>query len=234
MKRLTILFALIAAPALADITEVQRVICPILNITDDCTISSTGSGNLLVALITMNNTTSVTASMTGGGTWVQGTTCRATSTTAAGSTDIWYVASSTSGATSFEVTTVSTGNPSIGIVFYELTGHNSGAPFDVCAVLSNQTASTNPQGPTVTPAAAGGAVLSLICTAGDASAVASPFTFSGGASPPLGAGFGHRYSAPASANTPSWTNTNSAWCGSTAAFKAAGGAAPKRIFIVTQ
>jgi hypothetical protein len=81
------------------------------------------------------------------------------------------------------------------------------------ALLSNQTTTTNPVGPSITPAGQGIVIAILGGGAGDPTAVAAPFTFHAG---------NHAVSEVINSNTstlnPSWTTPNGGWCGSIISF----------------
>jgi hypothetical protein len=118
-----------------------------------CTITmtqATGSGNLLIGVVLPGGTSKTFSTGTAGaGTWVHPTGCAASDTTA-GSADIGYVLSSTSGVSSIVLTisaAASAATWSAEVVEYHFTSPPSA--FDVCSERDASTAAANLAGVSV-------------------------------------------------------------------------------------
>lgn len=118
------------------------------NPTCTLSVSSTGTGNLLVleyvsSGVGSNYLTNI-SSVTGGGTWVAGGACHAQDTASSQGTDIAYVLSSSSGTTSLSIT-LST-NESLGMFLFKEYHRTSGTTSldGSCQSLNTQSPSANP------------------------------------------------------------------------------------------
>jgi hypothetical protein len=115
------------------------------------TVTSTGTGNLLVAVGFFGNTTDNFTAGSGGGTWASGpiTNCHGSDASIGKGTDILYALSSTSGTTSITLTkSGSSGAWVVRIMEYSTTA--GPAVFDTCGNRDQSTTVTNPVGPTLT------------------------------------------------------------------------------------
>jgi len=151
-----------------------------------CTISSTGSGNLIVVGIQMGkgiSTSTTIATITDNENNAYEEATAATSArsvdTAGGSVvDIWYARNSTAGATSVTITPSAT-TSSASAFIWEFSGVNTTAPLDQVAVLNSQSASASPTGAAVTTTNfANEVVVSLAAVSGTISGIYSGNSFS--------------------------------------------------------
>jgi len=136
MKRLLLFLGLLGSvilPCQATFTRVQLACdvsgaacgtssgtsCTVDNTSTCGALSSTGSGNLLMAVVQLATSTSTVSGISGGGTWTRATGCNAG---VAVFNDCWYVLSSTSGVTSITATVTSNKGRGIFIYEYSFTG----------------------------------------------------------------------------------------------------------------
>lgn len=110
-----------------------------------CTVTSTGSGNLLVYWVHAGDNTSANSVPTSSsGTWVQACTF----TGGSGRATWYYMANSPSGLTSV-TTHEASGNHTAG-VFYEFSGVATSSPLDVCSATELNISTAAPVSPTIT------------------------------------------------------------------------------------
>jgi len=151
--KLAILVLLFSAFSLASIARVQHTSVINQNCSPTCTlsISSTGSGHLLVLVYATGYSpgTSI-SSVTGGGTWVASGACVSQDTTGGSGIDIAYVLSSSSGTTSLSIT-VSHSDTLAAFAFAEYSGGTASLDGS-CQTISNQSASTHPLSAAITTA----------------------------------------------------------------------------------
>jgi hypothetical protein len=135
---------------------------------------------------------------------------------------IFYAKAPTTAVTQFTISIASGTSQKYTAVFWDLSGADTTAPLEAHAILQNQTATTNPVGPSVTPSTNGGFAVAAIGPQGNATAVGSPFTGDTFDSN-TGAGIAHNAYATAGNLNPSWTQSSSGtWDAVIAAFKPSG------------
>lgn len=192
------------------------------NTTFNITVTST-TGNLLILSIATNaSAAKVTA--------VSGNVNGAFTQVGAGGTtpipaQIFYFQNAATGTTTVTVTIGGSG-AQCGYAWYDVSGMKTSSALETSLVLDNQTATANPQGPSVTTSGSSDFIVSLCSPANAITAVASPFNpgdfFD---STITGTGFAHVLNGAANTYNPSWTQSSSGtWSGVTAAFSAASSA----------
>lgn len=169
MKRflLIIAFALmLCGYSSATMTRVQHKTKTACGTSCAVTVTSTGTGNLLVAgcFAPTTTTSKGCTAVSGGGTWVHPTGCVATSSTAIGLTDFWYSLSSTSGATTVTVTFGNANGTANEVWVEEISSTATPFTFGACAVLSNQAATSSPSIPTISPSGVANAMFGVVFT----------------------------------------------------------------------
>lgn len=193
------------------------------------TVTSTGTGHLLLITCYPAAAATTCSAASGGGTWVHPGSCAATSTTAVGAVDFLYALSSTSGATSVTVT-FSAANGNVNAV-EEAEYSTTATPwtFGGCGTpLSNQTATTSPHTPSINPAGAGTSnlIAGAIFTAGSVSA-GSTVSGTGWTTPIVDAPGGDAYDdglgVASGSTTATFTQTSGAYCSSAIWFYDASG-----------
>lgn len=171
------------------------------------TVTSTGSGNLLVVVFGMSVAQTL-SSVTGGGTWVMcGANCRITQS-GAGTTDAGYTLSSSSGATS--ITWTLSGNPSsCDVQFYEYSFTSGPASLDVVGTRAQTSSVTNPAGVTLSLTGTSDVIVQACVPSGSVSAIGSPYTQPG---VQVGAGTASGFAGAinqSSGTAPTWTTDSS-------------------------
>ncbi len=141
-----------------------------------------------------------------------------------GDSRIYYAKAPTTGVTTVTVN-VSGSGAHWSATFYDLSGADTTAPLEAHAILSNQSATTNPVGPSITPATNGGFVVAACAPQNQITAVAGPFTGDVINGANVGSEIAHNLYSTAGNFNPSWTqNTSGTWDAAIAAFKPSGGA----------
>jgi hypothetical protein len=140
------------------------------------TVSSTGTGNLLVVLIALAPTTTASSvTDNAGNTYVQASGAFGTDTFGGGSSssDIWYAKNSVSGATTITVTSTASFT---NICLAEFSGADTSSPLTSTAKLDNQVAP--PVGPSLTGSLTGQLYVALEYepASNGISGVSSPWT----------------------------------------------------------
>lgn len=147
-----------------------------------------------------------------------------TRTTGGGIAQLWHCsAPCNSGATT--INTAAT-NPvgSMAIIVVDASGADPTTPVDVAAVSSGETSTTNPVGPSVTPSATNGLVVSFISPFTFTTALSSPFTYVPSS---FGSALGYVSNSSAGTTyTPSWTTTLGLWAGVSVAYKPSSSSGP--------
>ena len=218
MRAFLLIAAIFTAAAQAAIVNVQRVSVSNCVTGTANTITSTGANHLLVVTWSGNLQGTVT-SITGGGTWLQVSTAYALDSVSEGATDIWYVKSSTSGATSFTVNYAT--SASAGCQFWEFSGTDLGS-VDQVNHLNSQGSTTSPSGPAVTTGTSGEIIITALATGGSVSALAGGFTLR--LTDVIGSGHGDDLTTTSGTFTPAWTTSAGTWAASAASFKPAAAA----------
>jgi hypothetical protein len=181
-------------------------------------IPPTGSGNLIAIAVMFNGSTSVSSVTDNAGNIYLSAGAR--STRGILSTEIWYVASSNSGAT--VITPHFTGSPThVEITEWEVSGLSTGAP-DAVNTASGSVTTNNTAGPAVTTNQAGDFILSvLFANQASFTAITPGNEFSDDFATD-GNGWAHITSNSAAAGThqPSWYTASpvGVYCASTVAF----------------
>lgn len=142
--------------------------------TCNLTVTSTGSGHLLVIQATnQNGGARYLSSVTGGGTWVVPAGCEGVNASA-GAVSCAYVLSSSPGTTTFAVTT--TTNDGYEFVTYEVSYTPGPISFDTSNATA-QSASTNPPGQALTLAGTSELIFQTIALpANGPSGISAPYT----------------------------------------------------------
>lgn len=110
--------------------------------TCNLTVTSTGTGHVLIGVLLQATTTAAISSVSGGGTWVHPASCSASDTNG-GSVDVAYVLSSTSGTTTITVTSTKSFVSQNGV--WEVGEYSftaSPAVFDACGTPASRTTGT--------------------------------------------------------------------------------------------
>lgn len=227
MKRIFLIVGLLGVlltlslPSSATQARVQhKVVAGSCGTSCNLTVTSTGTGNLLVVHCYPNAAASTCTGVSGGGTWTHPASCAATSTTAAGATDFWYALSSTSGTTTVTVTFSAANSSGNAFEFEEISTTATPWTFGGCGTpLSNQTATTSPKSPSLSPTGSGSSnfVASGVFTAGAISA-GSAVSGTGWTTPlvdaPGGDGFDDGLGLASGATQATFTSTSGAYCSS--------------------
>lgn len=177
----------------------------------NCTITTTGTGHGIFALIeTFTASNTFSAVSVGGDTLTQVPSVNVTCAGVSG--DIWYAPSTGGARSTFTVTT--SGGASWYAVVYETTGANASTPLDQHNTSTGTGA--NPLGPSITTTANSELIITQELVNGTASAVASPFTFDAALG---GDGWGHNVTSSSGTYQPSWTSSGGTSCGNIASFQ---------------
>jgi hypothetical protein len=201
--------------------------------TSGCTISSTGSGNLIVVGIQLGkgvstSTTIATITDNAGNAYQEATgATSARSVDSSGGTvvDIWYARNSQAGATSLTIspsTTISTASAFI----WEFSGINTTAPLDQVGVLNSQTTGilSLSGAPVTTTNYASEIVISLAAESGIISGISSGNAFSNDSTLNNG-GWAHLITSVTGTFTPQWAlSVLGSFASSTVSFRAANAA----------
>jgi hypothetical protein len=190
-----------------------------------CTITSTGSGHLLVVGIQMGggvSTSTTISSVTdnAGNVYAEAGAARSIDSGASSVADIWYAANSIAGATTITITT-SASTSGAGAVIWEFSGVSTSSPLDKTAVLNSQPSSATVSGAAVTTTSSAEVVISLAAVAGNVTGIASGNSFTSD-STLKGNGWAHLVTSSTGTYAAQWTQSPSGtYTSSTASFKAA-------------
>lgn len=231
-KRLLIPAVLAVTPVIvsAQIALVHTTSCgPQTFPTSTCSISSTGSGDLIVVGIQLGkgistSTTIATITDNVGNAYEEATAATsARSVDSAGGSvvDIWYARNSQPGATTLTITPSATISTASAVV-WEFSGVNTTAPLDQVSVRNSQSASANPTGASVTTSNyANEVVISVAAVSGTISGIYSGNAFSND-STVNSDGWAHLITSLAGTYAAQWSqNPSGTFASSTASFFAA-------------
>lgn len=219
---------LVAVDAAAQVTLINVTNCGPKSFPATCTIPSTGSGHLLV-IGWKGESNAAVSSITDsvGDTYAEATGAKASLKVRHGNwtSDIWYAANGNAGATSITINPTSRWSQGAAVV-WEFSGVSTVSPLDHTAAVSNQAASSTPQGAPVTTSNASDVVVSLALVTDDITGIESgnPFTED---SSLWYDGWAHLVTSSTGTYEAQWNQSPSGSYGSsTASFKASGGAPP--------
>lgn len=189
-----------------------------------CTIPSTGSGNLLVAVWTSGSggggTTIASMTDNAGNVYAEAGSARATDTSANTMADVWYAGNSIPGALVVTITPSPSGTSGTAVI-WEFSGVQPFTPLDQATVLNSQSATTTPLGSAVATTFPAEVVISLLNSAATVSGISSGNAFFGD-STSGGEGGAHFLASTTGTYAPQWTTlTSGTFCSSTVSFKAA-------------
>jgi Abnormal spindle-like microcephaly-assoc'd, ASPM-SPD-2-Hydin len=208
--------------AAGQITLTNVTSCGPTSFPTSCTIPSTGSGHLLVIGFTGGiGSNAVVSSVTdnAGNTYAEAGAAEASVSSDGLTSDIWYVADSSAGATSVTITASPQGSQAAAVI-WEFSGISTTLPVDQTAVLNNQPASTTPSGASVTTTAADEVILSIAPVYHSITGIYqdNPFTED---SSIWANGWAHLITSTTGTYTAQWNQSPSGvYCASTASFKA--------------
>jgi hypothetical protein len=218
----TLLFP--ASKALGQITLTSVTNCGPTSFPAACTIPSTGAGQLLVIGWTGGQgSNAVVTSITddAGNTYTEAGAAKATVSSEGLTSDIWYAADISAGATSITITASPQGSQGAAVI-WEFSGAST-SPLDQTAVLDSQPASTAPSGASVTTTAAHEVVVSIAPSRYEITGIHAGDNFTEDSSI-AGNGWAHRITTSSGGRHAEWTETASGvYCSSTASFKSGGG-----------
>jgi hypothetical protein len=232
-KPLLMLAVLVVAPVIASaqIALVHATACgPQTFPSAGCTISSTGSGNLIVVGIQLGkslstSTTIATITDNAGNAYQEATgatSARSVDTGGGTVVDIWYARNSQAGATSLTITPSATTSGSSAFI-WEFSGINTTAPLDQVSVLNSQTAGvlSLSGAPVTTTNYASEVVISLAADSGTVSGILSGSAFSNDSTLNSG-GWAHLITGVTGTFTPQWAlSVLGTFASSTVSFRAA-------------
>lgn len=221
MKRafqLSVLALFLSCPAWATWTVVQHKIstaCSTVGTTCAVTVTSTGSGHVIVIGMGVLDNTDQIVSVSGGGTYTHPATCHAVDLLVKG-TDCAYTLSSTSGTTSITVTRTAASGNNWTVAATELSFTNGPVSVDTGSpgTRDQTTTVTNPAGVTLTLAGSNDAIYQII-TGTSPTAISSPYNTNSDFL--SGEGFATAINT-VSGTAPTWTQSSSRACLSAIAF----------------
>ena len=229
-RRLTFSLCLLAAVPILSWSQIALVnvtSCPPVAFPGSCTISSTGSGHLLVIGLNLEggSTATTLSSITDnvGNTYAEAGPARSIDSNGPDVVDIWYAKNSVAGATTVTITT-SASMSSCAAVVWEFSGADPNAPLDQTAVLNSQAATATPTGAPVTTTSANEVVISLADVYYSVTGIASgnPFTDD---SSSFGNGWAHLITTSTGTYSAEWNQRNAGtYASATASFKGASSA----------
>jgi hypothetical protein len=231
LRGVVFLLGLLTAPGIAwsQITLVQVRVCGQQAFPSTCTISSTGSGNLIVIGFQMaggvNTATTVSSvSDNAGNTYSEVPAARAIDTGAKTVIDLWYAQNSASGATSVTITPSASVNA--GAVIWEFSGVDRTAPLDQSAVLNSQAATITVSGaPLTVTSTPEKVIISIAEVADNVTGIVAGNTFVND-STLMGNGWAHLITSAAGTYKAQWTQSPAGtFDSSTVSFNAAVNAA---------
>jgi hypothetical protein len=138
------------------------------------TITATGSGHLLTAMIYLHAIADDVSAVSGGGTWAEATSCPVGDTTDTQIISCWYVLSSSSGATS--VTATVTTGLARAIVFAEYSFTGASVSLDYNNGAFRSTSSTSQTGITFTLTGSNDVLVQGAFTGGNISAISGSYS----------------------------------------------------------
>jgi hypothetical protein len=187
-----------------------------------CTISSTGSGNLLVVGWTGGTVPSLLKSISDntGNVYAEATGTRSADWAAGVSADVWYAANSKPGTTSVTLTPRPNGSQGAAVI-WEFSGVSTTSPLAQTASLKNQSSTSTPVGAAVTTTSAEELIISIAAGAQNITGINSGNSFTEDSSVRSN-GWAHLVAASTGAYSAEWNESPSGqYCTSTAAFTAA-------------
>lgn len=222
MRKLLIIFGLLicAMPAHATVTKVQAISATCA--TNPCTsvtIASTGSGNLLVAVLGGSNSAATITAISctpSCGTWTHCASCISHDATA-GTIDAEYILSSSSGGLLLSMTSSNTPDA---MWFYEFSSTATPFLLDTQGTRDQTTAVTSAAGVTLTLTGSNDVIIQSGVCAANISSITT-YTLNGN---PNGNGSAYLLNT-ASGTAPTWTQTSGRDAFNAIAFKESGGGA---------
>ena len=190
-----------------------------------CPIPATAAGNLLVIGWQIGGSANTSTTISGitdnaGNTYAEAGAAMSIDAGPGSANDIWYAKNVAAGATSITLTP-SAAVTNAGVVIWEIAGADQNSPLDATAVLNSQPANATPSGASVTTAASGDAIISLIVVANSITGMSSGNAFTND-SLLKSNGWAHLIASGPGAYTPQWIQSPAGtYASSTAAFKAA-------------
>ena len=188
-----------------------------------CTVSSTGSGNLLVVGWASHagegGTTINSVTDNVGNTYSEALGSRAVDANMNDMGDIWYAKNSAAGATVLTITPNPAGSSGTAVI-WEFSGADTNAPLDQTAVLNSQAATSTPSGASVTTAVSNELVVSIGWVQGSVTGIVSGNLFTSD-STATGDGWAHYVASSPGTYIAQWNSDLGTYGSSTVSFKSA-------------
>ena len=218
-----VMAGLCSASAWAQISLVRSTTCgPQTFPATTCTISSTGSGNLLVVAWMAGGTTTSLSSVTdnAGNAYVEAGNAKSADTGSNHMADVWYAKNTRAGATAITITPNPTGTSGAAVI-WEFSGVDTTAPLDQAATVNNMAASSTPSGASVNTTASAEVVVSVVEVPDQIFGIASGNSFAND-SLLWGNGWAHLITSSKGTYAAQWSAASGTYASSTVSFKAAG------------